>query len=190
MGWTSFLEDIEKRLDDALHSFHLPPNLGKQPHLGIDGLIKTNDLLREKNTELLHLIIKIRDEISSKKPADFCQTECKRLKKANFDLVCRLKNLETKEEQFKFPPREKSPSQKQSNNIPSLPQHLSEAKQRLHIAEKDEEDAKKEWKKKQKAKADAQNEYQRLFQSERKSTQHIRESGIIRSIGMDRNRHK
>lgn len=179
MGWTSFLEDIQKRLDDAMPRLSLPPDNDKQSNIGIDGLQKTNALLREKNAEFLRVIVALRDEITSKKATDFCETECVRLRKANFDLVSRLKYLQEAETPLNLPSKREAHAPKQSKNTAQVPQHLSEAKQRFQDAQKIVETAKKDWKRAQKACAEAQNEYQRLLQTERNSTQHIHESGII-----------
>ncbi len=190
MGWTSYLEDIEKRLDDAVQRFHLPSGKGDFSKIGLEGLQKTNDLLREKNENFLRVISELKDEISSKKRTDFCEDECVRLKKTNFDLVCRLKYIQEMETPLHMPSRKEAHAPRQSNsddkgsrvqkaNAVAQSQELSEVKKRYLVAQRAVETAKNLWKDAQKACSKVQNEYQNLLQSERNSTQHICESGII-----------
>jgi hypothetical protein len=185
MGWPSFLEDIEKRLDEAMRLYS-PPRGGSRENVSVESLKETNDILRQKNDDLLRAIYVIKADISSKKQTDFCKDECVRLKTANFKLVISLKKLEevlpdlgfTKETPAPHKARNTPPVPKRlSEAKPPIPQHLSEAKLRFHETQKAVESAKQVLKKAEKVRTEAQNEYQALLQSERNRTKHVHDTG-------------
>ena len=89
------MEDIEKRLDDAVRPYS-PPDEGKRGSISIGSLRGTNAFLRSKYDELLKVVSTVRADISSKKQTDFCKDECAKLRRANFNLVRRLKDIEDK----------------------------------------------------------------------------------------------
>ena len=177
MGWASFLEDIQKRLDDETVRLYSLPDDEKRGSISIESLRDTNDLLRRKNGELLKVISTVRAEISSKKQTDFCKDECVRLKKANFKLVRLLKNIEDEDAPLDPLFRKETPAPRQPKNTEPVPQHLSEAKQRFHDAQKTVESAKRDLEQAEKARAKAQNEYQELLQPERNSTKYVHDTG-------------
>jgi hypothetical protein len=96
MGWASFLEDIEKRLDDAVVRLYSPPAV-KRGSVSIESLQDTNQLLRMKNEELMKLVYTLKADISSKKQTDFCKDECARLKRDNLKLFRLLKNIKNED---------------------------------------------------------------------------------------------
>jgi hypothetical protein len=159
MGWASFLEDIEKRLDDAMayprhHSVEM-----KRGSISVESLRRTNDILREKNKELLRVISLVKAEISAKRQTDFCKNECKRLKVANGKLAIKIKNLtENAPESFLSGD---SPEGVRPNQF-GLSQQCWDAKQRSWRARKAEDAAKRELKKAENARATAEAEYQKL----------------------------
>jgi hypothetical protein len=176
MGWASFLEDIETRLDDAMRLYSLPDH-GKRGSISIESLRDTNDLLRAKNDELVKVVLTLKAEIASKKQTDFCKSECIRLKQANFKLVRLLKSIEDEDAPLDPIIRNEAPAPRQPKKIEPTSQHLREAKKRFHDATKVVEAAKKDLKQAEKVRTKAQNEYQGLLQSERNSTKYINDAG-------------
>jgi hypothetical protein len=188
MGWVSFLEDIEKRLDDATVRLSSPPDV-KPGSISVESLRDTNDLLRMKNVELTKLLYAVKMDISSKKKQpDFCKGECVRLRQSNDRL---LRELEThKNDKTLLAPTSKNeataPHQPEKTGLTS--QHLREAKQRFLDAGKVVEAAKRDLKQAEKLRTRAQNEYQGLLQSERNSTGYVHDTGHIHSQRQPTNR--
>lgn len=176
MGWVSFLEDIEKRLDDAVVRLSSPPDT-KRGSISIESLLDTNDLLRRRNDDLLKLIYTLKAGVSSKKQTDFCKSECVRIRKVNDLLVRRLDNRKTDTAPLTPNPKINAAASRQPEKIEPSSSLLRESKQRFLDAARVVESAKQDLKQAQRTRTKAQNEYQGLLQSERNSTKYVHDSG-------------
>ena len=128
MGWASFLEDIEKRLDDAVRLYS-PPDVIRGS-ISIESLQDTNDLLRMKNDELLKLLYAVKMDISSKKKQpDFCKDECVRLREVNDRLRRRLDSHRNGKASPNPTSKDESDARHQPEKVELSPQSLRQAKQ-------------------------------------------------------------
>lgn len=178
MGQVSYLEDIQERLDEAVARFTSRPDV-KRGSISIESLLDTNDRLRRENDELMKLIYEVKVNIEwGIKQKDFCGDECIRLRQMNARLRRKLETHQGNDKSsLKLTFKVRAPGPHQPEKVEPTSQHVQEAKQRFHDAEKVVGAAKENLKQAEKVRAKAQDEYQRLVQSERHSTKYIHDTG-------------